>query len=336
MKRIISLLLAAFLCMGVTALADGSPEAAAPEAMEQTEAQASAEAPSALEDIASIGEAAAYQEEEEADAPAEEETSGCYGTVTVSGTYDQTQARAMLELINQLRTGEEAWVWDEEDSEQTYLTELEALSYDYALEQIAMTRAAELALSFSHTRPDGSPWYTLTCEDTQSFGENIAYGYSTAEEAFAAWQETGENYEGQGHRRNMLSGDYTAVGIACFCVDDVYYWVQVFGYASETQEDEPQETEPLDGEAQVEISVLYDSHDYTAAEVIDPTCTEDGYTTYTCSRCGDSYTGDTVAALGHDYTATVTEPTCTADGYTTYTCSRCGDSYTGDTVAALG
>ena len=36
------------------------------------------------------------------------------------------------------------------------------------------------------------------------------------------------------------------------------------------------------------------------AVVTDPTCTEAGYTTYTCD-CGDTYTGDEVAALGHDY-----------------------------------
>jgi hypothetical protein len=32
-----------------------------------------------------------------------------------------------------------------------------------------------------------------------------------------------------------------------------------------------------------------------------PTCTAEGYTTYTC-QCGESYRKDTVAALGHDYT----------------------------------
>ena len=65
-----------------------------------------------------------------------------------------------------------------------------------------------------------------------------------------------------------------------------------------------------------------------------PTCTEDGYTTYTCA-CGHSYTADQVAALGHSYNAVVTAPTCTEDGYTTYTCA-CGHSYTADQTAALG
>lgn len=34
-------------------------------------------------------------------------------------------------------------------------------------------------------------------------------------------------------------------------------------------------------------------------------------------------------ALGHDYQEDVTAPTCTAMGFTTFTCSRCGDTYDG-------
>ena len=75
------------------------------------------------------------------------------------------------------------------------------------------------------------------------------------------------------------------------------------------------------------------AHEYTAV-VTEPTCTEDGCTTYTCA-CGDSYIADAVAALGHSYTAVVTAPTCTEEGYTTYTCA-CGESYVGNTVAATG
>ena len=76
-------------------------------------------------------------------------------------------------------------------------------------------------------------------------------------------------------------------------------------------------------------------HDYTAA-VTDPTCTEEGYTTYTCTRCADSYVADTVEALGHSYNAAVTAPTCEAQGYTTYTCSVCNDTYADNYVNALG
>ena len=75
-------------------------------------------------------------------------------------------------------------------------------------------------------------------------------------------------------------------------------------------------------------------HSYSTA-VTAPTCTEPGYTTYSCA-CGDSYVDDYVDPTGHSYEATVTEPTCTEQGYTTYTCTVCGDSYTDDETDALG
>ena len=39
-----------------------------------------------------------------------------------------------------------------------------------------------------------------------------------------------------------------------------------------------------------------------------------------------------IPALGHDHKGVVTAPTCQAEGYTTYTCTRCGDVYVGDTT----
>ena len=76
-------------------------------------------------------------------------------------------------------------------------------------------------------------------------------------------------------------------------------------------------------------------HSYTA-RVTAATCTAQGYTTHTCSRCGNSYQDTYTAALGHSYTNKVTAATCTAQGYTTHTCSRCGNSYRDTYTAALG
>ena len=76
-------------------------------------------------------------------------------------------------------------------------------------------------------------------------------------------------------------------------------------------------------------------HAYESTVTAEPTCTKEGTTTYTCSKCQDSYT-EAIAATGkHTYTETVTAPTCTAEGYTTYTCA-CGDTYRDNTVAATG
>ena len=79
-----------------------------------------------------------------------------------------------------------------------------------------------------------------------------------------------------------------------------------------------------------------DGSAYEATKVVKPTCTADGYTVYTCSRCGHSYNGDVVKKLGHDYKPVTTNPTCTEDGFVTHTCSRCKDSYVTEGAEKLG
>ncbi len=74
-------------------------------------------------------------------------------------------------------------------------------------------------------------------------------------------------------------------------------------------------------------------HRYTAV-VTAPTCTEGGYTVFTCT-CGDTYTGEQTPALDHNYLSVVTAPTCTEDGYTTHTCTRCAHSYVDAETSAL-
>ena len=76
------------------------------------------------------------------------------------------------------------------------------------------------------------------------------------------------------------------------------------------------------------------THSYTN-KVTAATCTTKGYTTHTCA-CGNSYVDTYVDALGHSYKSVVTPASCTSAGYTTYTCSVCQDTYKGDNVSALG
>ncbi len=57
-----------------------------------------------------------------------------------------------------------------------------------------------------------------------------------------------------------------------------------------------------------------------------------------CTDCGEVVTSRhvTIAALGHNYSSEIHDPTCTAQGYTTHTCSRCRNTYRDSYVAALG
>ena len=72
------------------------------------------------------------------------------------------------------------------------------------------------------------------------------------------------------------------------------------------------------------------------ASVTEPTCTEAGYTTYTCA-CGDVYTADEVAATGHTYGEweTVHPATCEGDEVLVHYCA-CGESETGKGDLAFG
>ena len=50
-----------------------------------------------------------------------------------------------------------------------------------------------------------------------------------------------------------------------------------------------------------------------------------------CEKCWN-----TIEAVGHNYESVVTPPTATKEGFTTHTCSGCGDSYVDSTVPAIG
>ena len=73
---------------------------------------------------------------------------------------------------------------------------------------------------------------------------------------------------------------------------------------------------------------ILEKHNYESV-VTAPTCTEQGYTTYTC-ECGDSYVDNYVDALGHtEEIVPAVAPTCTETGLTEGTkCSVCGETLT--------
>ena len=97
---------------------------------------------------------------------------------------------------------------------------LSALRADAELTRAARVRASEIARKFSHTRPDGTSWSTVSAS---AFGENIAMGQRTADKVMAAWLTS------SGHRANILRASYGAIGVCCYVSNGVTYWVQLFG-----------------------------------------------------------------------------------------------------------
>ncbi len=80
----------------------------------------------------------------------------------------------------------------------------------------AAVRANEIGKKFSHIRPNGEN--SLSFFNNIECGENIASGFSTAEEVLAAWLKS------PGHRANILNPDfhYIAIGV------ESKKWVQLF------------------------------------------------------------------------------------------------------------
>ena len=75
--------------------------------------------------------------------------------------------------------------------------------------------------------------------------------------------------------------------------------------------------------AQSYSNVTDDTHTKTCSVCNTPVTEGHTYVEGACA-CGKT------EACEHNYSAVVTAPTCTAEGYTTYTCTKCGNSYTDD------
>ena len=179
-------------------------------------------------------------------------------TGNLSVRYGQTEARSMLAMVNEFRTGGDAWYWDKDDTTKIYAEGLEPLEYDYELEKIAMQRAAEIAVSFDHYRPNGQLCFDLFPGGYYAMGENIAAGQRTASAAYTSWREDDRPYSGQGHRRNMLSSSFNRIGIGHAVVNNYHYWVQSLGNSGSSST----ETSPNDSVTLVTIE--YQGASFTA------------------------------------------------------------------------
>ena len=198
-------------------------------------------------------------------------------TVNVSGTFNYSSGQEMIEYINEERAAQGA----------------DALELDSQLTDAAMQRAAEIAYYCEHIRPDGT-YFNTVCG--RAYGENIAGGNSTASGTFTQWMNS------DGHRANMMSTNYTKIGIGHFTHNGVDFWVQLFGIDSKDFSET--RTEIVEGTASVTVEnslyplVLYKGllDDGTALELAkgdswqpSVTIVNGGWESVTCSVDLDSF-----------------------------------------------
>lgn len=98
-----------------------------------------------------------------------------------------------------------------------------SLAWSNSLADAAQVRANEIVDVFSHTRPNGSAFWTV--DSSVQYGENLAKYYQSADSVYSAWMNS------QSHAANIMSNDFKTVGIAISQADDgSWYWAQEFGY----------------------------------------------------------------------------------------------------------
>lgn len=125
------------------------------------------------------------------------------------GSVNEVNAERVAALVNKYRRD-------------NGLSELKLCS---ALTRAAAARAEELAVSFSHTRPNGQSFSSIVVDyhiPWSKTAENAAYGQTTPESAVKSWIDS------ESHRKNLLNPDYNYIGVGLFYSNGVCYWDQIY------------------------------------------------------------------------------------------------------------
>lgn len=92
---------------------------------------------------------------------------------------------------------------------------LQGFTVDDTLSDIAAVRAVECSTRFSHIRPNGKAWYTVS---QSTNGENLAHAVNAnqqkPENVVLAWMLS------PSHKANVLRETFTSVGIAYYYGED--------------------------------------------------------------------------------------------------------------------
>lgn len=124
-------------------------------------------------------------------------------TVTLNGTREYDLALEVLSLVNEERAKRG----------------LSPLEYSVELTEVAMKRAAETSVYWSHIRPCGMDCFTIS---SIFDGENIGAKTASPQKIMSSWMNSAL------HRAAILNSSYKSIGIGCYKINGVTYWVQTF------------------------------------------------------------------------------------------------------------
>ncbi len=153
--------------------------------------------------------------------------------VRVSGRMRYDAVQPILDMVNDNRIAQG----------------LPALQLSAEATALAMQRAAECAVFYSHERPNSQNCFSIAGERPLTSGsltaENIAAGQTSAAQVMTNWMDSA------GHRANILSAGSAMLGVGCFECGGVLYWVQLF--ASGTDASPLREAGPVPAAPVVEV-----------------------------------------------------------------------------------
>ncbi|RIQ35865.1 CAP domain-containing protein [Jiangella rhizosphaerae] len=147
---------------------------------------------------------------EEPEEPAEPEPTDV-GTQAPEGGMSERE-QEVVDLTNEIRADEGCG----------------PLHADDRLHEAAVLHSEDMAERdyFDHVTPEGvGPGERAERAGYDSWGgENIAWGYRSAEDVVEGWMDS------PGHRENILNCDFQAIGVGAADSDGGPYWTQMFGY----------------------------------------------------------------------------------------------------------
>ncbi len=143
------------------------------------------------------------------------------GTALIGSIYDASMTEEEIQRSAELRAM--AVTAFELCNAERVKAGLPAYAWSDDLAAAAMVRATEIVGTFSHTRPDGTDYWTVN--GNIIYGENLARYFNSAEGCVNGWMNSIT------HKANILDNSLRTVGIAIYeDTDGRLYWAQEFGY----------------------------------------------------------------------------------------------------------